>query len=214
MSLQSLAGLEKLWEQSLQESNAALQLNMGTLCLNIALSSYLSSAPHHIQMELTTVDLIPLLKERGMELCWGLKNPFLLSMPSLLSAASDEAEEQNTSATTPESIAQKDEKNLEPLKDSDSDAASKAVIQTVESHMSKSFACLSERHLCHMLPEAQVDAWLSLPEAFSSPCFLLFAGLIHDSWNKWPLLYDPQKYARKWIASLKEGIVCIDARDG
>jgi len=187
--LQSLTGLEKLWERSLEESGTALRLNMGILCLNTVLSCYLSLAPHHIQMELTTVDLIPLLKERGVELCWGLKNSFLLCMPSLLSAVNDGGKNPATNIATPENV-DPNIKSPEPMKG------------------------WSERHLCHMLPEAQVDTWLSLPEAFSSPSFLLFAGLVHDSWNKWPLLYDPQKYARKWIASLKEGMICIDARDG
>ena len=190
-----------------------MQLSAGVLCLQVALSCYLASTQHHIQMELINVDLVPLLKERGMELHWELCNSFLSSMPSLSAKANSGAKKARNLSHTSEDD-EKGEKKTDSTVCSMEGNLSKNNSPAAEQHMAKSFAFLSECLLCHIIPEALVDEWLSLPVAFHSPCFLLFAGLIHNSWNKWPLLYDPQGFASNWINSYKEGVVCIDARDG
>ncbi len=208
--VQSLTGLQETWERRLQDSGAAVHRSMGLLCLNMTLACYLSSVPHHTQMEVINVDLVPLLKERGMELYWGPKNSFMCNMPSLSSSS-----RKKTLAKSEQDASQNEhEDHNENNSGHATKIHSRKSSDNVEDHITDSFACLSEHLLSHFIPEALVDDWLSRREAFHSPCFLLFASLVHDSWNQWPLLYDPLGLASQWIETLHENIVCIDARDG
>lgn len=50
---------------------------MGALCLATSLACYLASAEPHVQMEILNVQLIPILQERGINLCWKLHNDFV-----------------------------------------------------------------------------------------------------------------------------------------
>lgn len=62
-----------------------------------------------------------------------------------------------------------------------------------------------------LLPEAFINSWsakgCSLPQ-------LLQIGLVVSSWNKWPLVYDPESFAATWLKEYRgEELLVLDATD-
>ena len=63
---------------------------MGALCLATSLACYLAAAEPHVQMEILNVQLVPLLQERGISLCWKTHNQFAQMISSIGKPCTDE----------------------------------------------------------------------------------------------------------------------------
>ena len=63
------------------------------------------------------------------------------------------------------------------------------------------------------MSESFVDHWLV--EGYHS-MQLLSVALVSSSWNKWPLVYDPERFARMWVKQLMltgEELITLNATD-
>lgn len=212
---QSLSGLQEHWNSLLKLSDAAIHRSVGGLCLTVTVSCYLASAQPHLQMELVNSHLVPLLTERGVELCWDRCSTILTGMPSISRAAhvhrDGTAHEKSATRVCEDGV-------LQGVADSEGevsveDSFPEKELLTVSHRLSWSYASLCGCLLSYMIPEALVDKWFSLEVISHSPSFLFFSGLVHTSWNRWPLVFDPQGLAFRWVSCYKEGVVHMDARD-
>ena len=86
-----------------------------------------------------------------------------------------------------------------------------ATLPSNESKVVTSYSQLCLKVLPHMLPEVFVDEWLA--KGYSLPQ-LVPVGLIVSSWNKWPMIYDPDGFAVCWIQQYREEeLIILDACD-
>ena len=156
-------------------------------------------------MEVINVKLVPILEERGIELSWENCNKFMRAISDVSTA--------HRGNDTESVVARKDSVGVEPEDTESKDLDEARDIKNSVSHLSSSYASLSSCMLSRMVPEDVSDHWLSLSTAHLSLSFLLCSGLVHTSWNKWPLIFDPQNLASEWIQKYDEEVVCLDATD-
>ena len=196
---QSLSGVQGHWNSLLKLSDDAVRQSIGGLCLSVTVSCYLASEEPHVLMEMVHVQLVPLLMERGVEMFWDTGSNLLTIMPSIshtTHVCDETAHEKSMSGGTV---------SVEvTLPENDLSTSSRLV--------SCSYASLCNCLLSYTIPEALVEIWFSQPVISHSPSFLFFAGLLDTSWNRWPLIFDPQGMAFRWVFCYKEGVVHLDAR--
>lgn len=194
--IQSLSGLHDSWRNQLESSTTAIGHSVGALCVATTLACYLASTEPHSQMEVINVHIVPLLQERGIGLYWKTCNAFTRVMAELCHTPS--AVEASTT---------KDSPGPEPKERENEDTTDCKVL------LSSSYSSLSWCVLSHMIPELLADRWLSVPSMCHSLPYMLCSALIHTSWNKWPLVYDPQNLALKCMRECSKELVTLDATD-
>jgi hypothetical protein len=87
-------------------------------------------------------------------------------------------------------------------------------IQDCEGVLSCSHSSLSGCLLAHMISESTADAWVATPSSHHSLTYMLCSALVHASWNKWPLVLDPQNLATQCIQQCSGGeLIYLDATD-
>ncbi len=138
-------------------------------------------------MEVVNIHLLPLLKERGIELKWEESGDLMSSIAGV----------RNT---------------LYTRQSAGSDGGVSGSGDDVNP-LSRSFSSMGMHMLSCMLPESLSDHWISLVASHHSISYLLYLGLVHASWNRWPLVYDPQNFASLWLKRSEEEIVYLDAMD-
>ena len=144
-------------------------------------------------MEAICTHLVPLLQERGIDLCFETSNDFVKA----ISALSNMAHEKSVDLLESEEFGSGEETS----KDS-------------TSILSHSYLHLCSCLLSRMIPESLADHWLSLATTYHSLSYLLCSGLLHSSWNRWPLVYDPQNLAYQLISQITNGqVMYLDAMD-
>ena len=89
----------------------------------------------------------------------------------------------------------------------------RTALQDCEDMLSRSHASLSGCLLAHMIPERLANDWLSAPSTHHSLSYLLCSALVHSSWNRWPLVLDPQDLASQCIRQCNKELICLDATD-
>ena len=166
------------------------------------LSCYLASAQPHTLMEVVNVHIVPLLQERGISLFQKTCNESFVAVISGINRAACAIEEGDDKSPSNE---QKDEKD-DPT-DLSSDTSDCKLL------LSSAYNSLSAYVLSHMIPDSLADRWLATPSLGHSLSLLLCTALVHTSWNKWPLIYDPQGLAVKCVEECSKELVVLDATD-
>lgn len=196
--MQSLSGLQENWRGQLESSTAAIGQSVGALCIAATLACYLSSAEPHALMEVVNVQIVPLLEERGISLYWKTCNDFARAVSGICDAPSG-----FETSTTQDSLG---DSELNEKDNADAATDCKALL-------SSSYNSLSWCVLSHMIPESLTDRWLAAPSLCHSLSYMLCSALIHTSWNKWPLVYDPQDLFLRCMQECSKELVMLDATD-
>lgn len=193
-----MSGFHEHWQSELESSNEAISHNMGALCLTVTVSCYLASAEAHVQMEVVNNQIVPILQERGISLHWKTCNTFMKTISDVSGPPSSS-----------DNDGDRDSIQVAELGGGDEDMSAGA--RSSKALLSCSYASLSGCVLTHMISESLADRWLSLAATHHSPPYLLCSGLICTSWNRWPLVYDPQDLALRSITQCNKDVVCMDA---
>lgn len=146
--------------------------------------------------------LVPVLQERGVSLHWRTCNTFMQEIAGI-----------STGTWKSCSIIRRDSVDVEQSEVDTEGKDQPTVPQEDDDVLSRSHASLSGCMLGHMISETLVDRWLSLPVTHHSLSYLLCSCLVLTSWNKWPLVVDPQNLAFQYISQCREEVVCLDGAD-
>ena len=143
--------------------------------------------------------LVPVLQERGVSLHWRTCNTFMQAIAGISTDTLKSCDIARDSVEVERSDAEMDNQPTVPQEEDDV--------------LSRSHASLSGCMLGHMISETLVDRWLSLPVTHHSLSYLLCSCLVFTSWNRWPLVVDPQNLAFQCILQCRKEVVCLDGAD-
>lgn len=147
-------------------------------------------------MEVVNAQLLPMLREKGVTLYWRKTNEFVQTISGI-----------GVSSCKTDGIQQ------DSIAEGGPEVDGSTSLQDCEAVLSRSHASLTGCLLAHMIPESLADSWLAVSCTHHSLSYLLCSSLIHTSWNKWPLVVDPQDLASQCIKQCSKELVCLDATD-
>ena len=152
--------------------------SVGTLAASLCVATYLSSSNPCTLASVTETCLAPVLEERGLALCWGQTSPsvFYLDTPETEHPLSQAGE----GKTTPSEM-------LGPVNQSP---------VTGDEPTCVSFTTMSAALASRLISLPLINQWTI---AGLSPTQLLSMTTLASSWNKWPLVYDPDGFAEAWL---------------
>ncbi len=177
LNSQTLSGAHTDWLSQSTDVTAALSKAMGACCLSVCLAVYLSPLSPHTQLEAINQQVIPVMRERGIELYWPGADQYLSAF------ASGNPTENHDNATY-------------------LDASTRSVSQV------QSYSDLAQAVVSTLAPRSFTDRWIS---GCGSVSQLLGLCLIQQSWRRWPLVFDPQGLAGRWIrTAVGETLVTLD----
>ena len=200
--LQSLSGVYEHWRGELNTNSTIITNTVGALCLCASIAVYLSPLAPHVQMEIVNSQLVPVLEDRGIELCWKSTNKFANVVTSFSSSSNDDTQADDRGDTSEVNTA-----------DEESDRNKTCCVYAKDcskSQLNSSFASLCSCVVSLLVKESFSDQWLA--QCCSLP-HLLPCSLVHSMWNRWPLIYDPQGFAAQWLTQYNEKLVRLDASD-
>ena len=184
--------MHEQWQCDKDTACSSLTHTIGGLALTTTLAVYLSSLLPHAQLDILHCQLRPVLEERGIELHWKAADSFLITHSNT---------EHNTKPSPQEDKTDQSEDSNKALPHS----------PVVPTQATPTYTNLCISLLPHLVSESFVDHWLV--EGYQ-PVQLLPVALVSSSWNRWPLVYDPEGFARTWVKQFTgEELVTLDATD-
>ena len=174
---QTLSGAHTDWLSQSTDVTAALSKAMGACCLSVCLAVYLSPLPPHTQLDAINQQILPVMRERGIELYWPETDQYLSAF------VSENPTENNTDSHN-------------------NDSVSCSVTQV------QSYSDLTQAIVSTLATRSFTDRWMG---GCGSVSQLMGLCLIEQSWHRWPLVFDPQGLAGRWIrTAVGETLVTLD----
>lgn len=154
--------------------------SIGALATSVGVATYLSSSDPCTLASVMATCLVPVLEERGLALSWGQTSPgvFYFDTPKTIHPLSQVGEGE----TTPS----------EPF----GPAVQSLMTGDGAQATCVSFSALSAALASQLVSWPLIDRWSA--EGFG-PTQLLSMATLASSWNKWPLVYDPDGFAEAWL---------------
>lgn len=161
----------------------------------MCLAVYLGALEPYTQMDIINHQVVPAMKERGIDLFWEENDEFLSGFVTVEEEISpgDSQDGLDTSASLYDSLNRPSTR------------------QQVSSSQTLSYSRLCYHLTCMLVPQSFLDYCLA---GCGNLAQLLSLALISSSWNKWPLVYDPHLLASNWIKQyVGEMLIILDATD-
>ncbi len=187
--LQTLSEVNSDWSSQPTDITATLSKAVGMCCLSVCVSVYLPPLPTHTQLDIINSQVLPIMKERGVELHFPVKD-------QLLSAFVSENHISKDLDKTP----------------SNEDDVSHCIDESTQSviHVC-SYSELAQAVVSTIAPQSSMHSWLS---SCCSVSQTIGFGLVEGAWRKWPLMYDPHGLAREWVKStIGETLISLDGEN-
>lgn len=154
--------------------------SVGALATSLCVATYLSGCDPCTQASAMETCLTPVLEERGIVLCWRQTSPgvFYFDTPE-----------------TDRPLSQPGEGGLTPSERFGS-AVQSPTTSDGSQPTSVSFTTMSSALASQLVGRPFIDQWSAVG---LTPTQLLSAATLASSWNKWPLVYDPDSFAEVWL---------------
>ena len=205
--------MDEQWKQEMEDVSVAITSSVGALCLSVSMVVYLAPLNTHEQMEAINSQLVPLLDERGVQLCWKRVNSLVDVMKQVSQGTQLHIPSPGGEEVTRKVDDHTGELQVSPAQSS-ATTTSKTSKDCSKQALSSSYAscCACLQYL--LVEEQFLDEWLTSNSTCPSLAYLMPCSLVHSVWNRWPLVCDPHGFASKWIKGyVGQELVCLDGRD-